>query len=69
MLGQEYNIIAEWSRNAYSQATGDTKLEHVPARVQQLWDDFHQAYHLSNETQILELERILLHFQTNQWSA
>lgn len=69
MLGQEYNIIAEWSRNAYSQATGDTLLEHVPARVQQLWDDFHQAYHLSNAAQILEFDRILTDFQTSQWSA
>lgn len=69
MLGQEYNIIVEWSRNAYSQATGDTLLEHVPARVQQLWDDFHQAYHLSNAAQILEFDSILTDFQTNQWSA
>lgn len=69
MTGLEYNINTEWSREVYGQVTKDTALERVPARVQRLWDDFHKAYHLPNDAQILEFDRILTDFQTNQWSA
>ncbi len=69
MTGLEYNISTEWSRDVYGQATGDTALEHVPARVQQLWEDFRHAHHLPNDAQIVEFDRILTDFQTNEWSA
>ena len=41
MTGLEYNIIKEWGRKAYRKETDDKLLEHVPVRVQNLWEDFH----------------------------
>ncbi|CAM3152327.1 hypothetical protein [Leuconostoc rapi] len=69
MNGLAYNIITEWGREPYALTTGDTSFEHVPTRVQQLWDDFYLAQQLPNDTKILEFDRILTNFQSNGWSA
>ncbi|MEX0380123.1 hypothetical protein AB3K25_08200 [Leuconostoc sp. MS02] len=69
MNGLEYNIISEWRREIYVQATGDMALAHVPTRVQQLWDDFHTAHQLDNDMKINEFDRILSDFQSHGWLA
>lgn len=69
MNGLEYNIITEWGRDAYVLTSGDTLFEQVPPRVQQLWDDFYLAQQLPNNMKILEFDRILTDFQSNNWST
>ncbi|MGR8773818.1 hypothetical protein [Leuconostoc citreum] len=68
MTGLEYNIIKEWGRKVYRKETDDKLLEHVPVRVQNLWEDFHIAHQLPLDEQILAFDRILTDFQSHGWS-
>ena len=68
MTGLEYNIIKEWGRKAYRKETDDKLLEHVPVRVQYLWEDFNIAHQLPLDEQILAFDRILTDFQSHGWS-
>ncbi|QOG09680.1 hypothetical protein [Leuconostoc sp. LN180020] len=53
---------------AYRKETDDKLLEHVPVRVQNLWEDFHIAHQLPLDAQILAFDRILTDFQSHGWS-